>query len=789
MNADTDPAAAARRRPDLLAELSDGPLGLASHAAVPVVVDARLLHLLRVNFFLDDEPLDYVVEAELLLSPVFRDIGDGLFEIEPELRRFLLTSLRARYGMDRVLAVANLLWQYAEQTGTWRHRPELEKAQQLTALHLLDPEAAERWLAESESTAGTEHSLAPGWFAAMRYQFAHQPDLSRIPDVEAAVPRIDESKIAAMDGAQRRAVRDALLAVCPTRGRLAELLDTLDRPLADYVPELGTVAEAVFRVVRDAQAGGWLAQLLTEAFRAYPANRQLASVVSQFESTNLGADGAETLVHSLAEAEVLALAAVYSERISAGQLLRQAGLASARLPQGTSTAIEYWHAVNARLVQGVLPNARRRILTIAARDFPTNQAFETGLAAAFVRGLPWGAGQVPRADGELPMNGTVVAFDAVGYSDLEMLDQRQRRDGLRGIIEGALVEARIPPALLQQDRGDGYLMVFPADIPKARIVADFIRELGISLNEYNAIRNELGRIRLRVSIHDGDILAHGTSWAGDAVVTGVRLADAAPVRDALAHDQDADLALILSSEVFDSVVLPRLRGLSPGDFREVDATVKKFSAKAWLTLPGRPLPAVHAAPAGRPPGMAGTEPPSASPSTIAPDNRNTPSSPGDPDGLNAPVRSDGTKWDFFVSALNTDEAWGAWTAGFLQENGYLVRYDAWRPVGINDYWALDEGLRFSRRMIVVLSQAYLTSDMVQASWRTAFNRDRGGLDRRLIPVRVEECEPDGLLGGIRYIDLVPFKKDVEGARSYLAQQIDRSVKGGYRPSEPPPFPN
>ncbi|EFC83448.1 toll/interleukin-1 receptor domain-containing protein [Parafrankia sp. EUN1f] len=504
--------------------------------------------------------------------------------------------------------------------------------------------------------------------------------------------------------------------------------------------------------------------------------------------------GDEPPVHSLAEAEVLALAAVYSERISAGQLLRLAGLESARQPQGTSTAIEYWHAVNATLVQGVLPDARRRILAIAARDFPANQAFQTGLASAQdaepVGSQPRVTGRAPRADGELPTNGTVIAFDAVGYSGLEMLEQRQLRDGLRGIIEGALAEARIPPALLQQDRGDGYLMVFSAATPKARIVADFVRELGISLNEYNATRNKTGRIRLRVSIHDGDILPHGTGWAGETVVTCARLVDSAPIRDALAHDQDADLALILSAEVFDSVVRPRLRGLLPSNFREVDVTVKTFSATAWLTLPGRPLPSAPARlPASPTSSPAGAETRAAPAGTTArPASLTNPSSPDDQGGLDVPVRTDGTKWDFFVSALSTDKAWGDWITWYLQAQGYRVRHDAWDPAGTNYYLALQEGLEYSERTIVVLSRAYLASDAVGAAWGTAFGRDPGGRHRGLIPVRIEDCEPKALLGGIRYIDLVPFKEDPTGAQEHLIEQIRRSVKGGYRPVEPPPFP-
>ena len=51
-----------------------------------LVVDAELLNLLRVNFFLDPpHALAYEVEADLLLSPLFRELGEDLFELEPGL--------------------------------------------------------------------------------------------------------------------------------------------------------------------------------------------------------------------------------------------------------------------------------------------------------------------------------------------------------------------------------------------------------------------------------------------------------------------------------------------------------------------------------------------------------------------------------------------------------------------------------------------------------------------------------------------------------------------------------
>ena len=133
--------------------LGDGALRLAYHAAVPVVVDADLLNLLRVNFFLDDPPdvLPFEVEAELLLSPLFREVGEGMYEIDPGLRNLLLSGLHTRYGDERVRRVAALLEQYTDAAAAWRSLPELGLAQQLTALSFLDPAGVERWLVMHEA--------------------------------------------------------------------------------------------------------------------------------------------------------------------------------------------------------------------------------------------------------------------------------------------------------------------------------------------------------------------------------------------------------------------------------------------------------------------------------------------------------------------------------------------------------------------------------------------------------------------------------------------------------------
>jgi nucleoside phosphorylase len=143
-------------------------LQLAYHAALPVALNADLLHLLRINFFLDPpKPLPYMAEFELLLSPLCREIDEGLYEIEPEIRDILLQGLCSIDNGQRLRDVATLLWQYIDRDAVWIDRVELERAQQFTVLNFLDPEKADRWLAEAETTVGLEQTASREWFVAV----------------------------------------------------------------------------------------------------------------------------------------------------------------------------------------------------------------------------------------------------------------------------------------------------------------------------------------------------------------------------------------------------------------------------------------------------------------------------------------------------------------------------------------------------------------------------------------------------------------------------------------------
>lgn len=167
-------------------EYGEAALHLAYHAALPVALNAELLHLFRINFFLDPpEVLPYTVEFEFLLSPLCREIDEGLYEIEPEIRDVLLAGLTQTYGTERTRDIATLLWQYVERQDTWSDRVELERAQQLTALSFLNPEKAQQWLETVETEVSQGQVTAREWFIAMRQEIENQGQLRQEREDEA----------------------------------------------------------------------------------------------------------------------------------------------------------------------------------------------------------------------------------------------------------------------------------------------------------------------------------------------------------------------------------------------------------------------------------------------------------------------------------------------------------------------------------------------------------------------------------------------------------------------------
>ena len=127
--------------------------------------------------------------------------------------------------------------------------------------------------------------------------------------------------------------------------------------------------------------------------------------------------------------------------------------------------------------------------------------------------------------------------------------------------------------------------------------------------------------------------------------------------------------------------------------------------------------------------------------------------------------------DFFISYTGVNRPWAEWIAVELERAGYSTVLQAWdfRP-GTDFMHKMQEATTSAQRTIAVLSPAYFGSDFSEAEWRSAFVKDPTGELGLLVPVRVQPCEPPGLLASRVYADLVGA--DEVAARKRLLAAVD-----------------
>ncbi|TFH49723.1 MAG: toll/interleukin-1 receptor domain-containing protein, partial [Methanothrix sp.] len=140
--------------------------------------------------------------------------------------------------------------------------------------------------------------------------------------------------------------------------------------------------------------------------------------------------------------------------------------------------------------------------------------------------------------------------------------------------------------------------------------------------------------------------------------------------------------------------------------------------------------------------------------------------------------------DFFISYNKADRQWAEWIAWQLEDEGYSVVIQCWDFLpGCNFVLEMHEAAKDAERTIGVLSPHFLASMFTQPEWAVAFVKDPTGKNRKLLLIRVQDCQPDGLLAAISYLDLVGLDED-KARKNILAAAGGKRLK----PSSPPGFP-
>jgi len=140
--------------------------------------------------------------------------------------------------------------------------------------------------------------------------------------------------------------------------------------------------------------------------------------------------------------------------------------------------------------------------------------------------------------------------------------------------------------------------------------------------------------------------------------------------------------------------------------------------------------------------------------------------------------------DFFISYNQIDIQWAEWIAWILEEEGYSTVLQAWdfRP-GCNFVLEMDRATKEAERTMPVLSSDFLASNYTPPEWAAAFAQDPESKKKKLLPVKVRSCKPEGLLVAIVHIDIVGLDEDA--AKKTVLEGV---IAGRAKPESKPHFP-
>src|SRR6266536_5033842 len=189
---------------------------------------------------------------------------------------------------------------------------------------------------------------------------------------------------------------------------------------------------------------------------------------------------------------------------------------------------------------------------------------------------------------DAPVRRGILVFDIEGFGQLDRTDlqRAQLRDWLYGLLDHALATARIAPAQItaRSDLGDGILVLFDPTVPTATLLHPLLSGLTTRLAADNQTQAASGRLRLRVVVHEGHVLADAHGHSSEDLNHAFRLLDAQATHAVLAASPSAGAVLVVSDVIFQGVVRHRYEGLDPSGWQPVRVHAKETRARAWVHL-------------------------------------------------------------------------------------------------------------------------------------------------------------------------------------------------------------
>lgn len=182
---------------------------------------------------------------------------------------------------------------------------------------------------------------------------------------------------------------------------------------------------------------------------------------------------------------------------------------------------------------------------------------------------------------------TILVVDVERFSDYRRTDSQRVavHHGLYDLLQEALRDVGIEwDDCHHEDRGDGALILAPAQIPKV-LFSDYLPDrLADGLRLHNQVHPPEERMRLRMALHAGEVFFNEHGVVASSVNMAFRLLDAAPLKEALRHSSGV-LTMIASSWFYHEVIR-NSQEFRPEAYFPVLVDVKETNTTGWITMPG-----------------------------------------------------------------------------------------------------------------------------------------------------------------------------------------------------------
>ncbi len=139
-------------------------------------------------------------------------------------------------------------------------------------------------------------------------------------------------------------------------------------------------------------------------------------------------------------------------------------------------------------------------------------------------------------------------------------------------------------------------------------------------------------------------------------------------------------------------------------------------------------------------------------------------------------------YEFFISHNNTQKTWVRRLAAELKLRNIRYFLDE-ECIGLGEdiVNAIGVGLKSSRHVLLILSAQSVASRWVELEWATSLYDDPDAAAKRLIPIRVDECEIPYLLRRLNYLDARSM--DIQAVAQKLLTVLNETVSAQPKATE------